>query len=46
MSCEDCDKETDALQKAYFFRIENANIALYGCPKHVGIAMDKLRRKE
>lgn len=45
MSCKDCERETDLLQKAYFFRVENANIVLFGCPKHIKIAMDKLRRK-
>jgi len=43
MSCKDCDKETDALVKRYFFRIGNGNILVFGCEKHVRELQKKIR---
>lgn len=53
MSCEECEKIIDkALNKTIpetvpiaYYRIENANIAILGCTKHVKMAIDKLNKR-
>ena len=52
MSCNECDEITDkALDKnnpetvpIAYYRIENANIGIIGCRKHVKLAIDKLNK--
>ena len=43
MACEDCDKETDSLERLGFFRWGTANIAIVACPQHMREVMDVLR---
>jgi len=43
MSCKDCEKEQETKEKEYYIRIENANILMYGCEKHIKIIMEKIR---
>ena len=43
MSCKDCEKEIETREKEYYFRIDTGNILIFGCPKHVKMAMNKLR---
>jgi len=53
MSCEECSKIQDlAFDKNIaetvpiaYIRIENSNIAIVGCKKHLKILIDKLRGK-
>jgi hypothetical protein len=45
MSCNECHKEQESREKEYYFRIENANILVFGCEKHVTILRDILRGK-
>lgn len=53
MSCEECDKMQDiAFNKNInktvpiaYYRIENADIAIVGCTKHVKIAIDRLNKR-
>jgi len=43
MSCEDCNKvQEEGIQIAYV-RIENGNVAVIGCEKHLKILIEKLR---
>jgi hypothetical protein len=50
MSCNECEEILDkALDKndpetvpVAYYRIENANIAIIGCRKHVKLVIDKL----
>ena len=53
MSCKECEKvidkaldknEPDTVPVAYY-RIENANIAILGCRKHVKMTIDKLNEE-
>ena len=54
MSCKDCEKMIDkALDKndpetvpIAYYRVDNANIAILGCEKHVKMAIDRLNKKE
>ena len=36
MSCDDCDKAHDETP-AFYYRIENANVQVKGCRKHVAM---------
>lgn len=53
MSCEECDKIQDKVfdkndpesAPIAYYRIENANIAIIGCIKHVKMAVDKLNNR-
>jgi hypothetical protein len=43
MSCEDCEKAQETKENAYYFRIDKANILVYGCQKHVAILQKIIR---
>jgi len=44
MSCKDCEKEQETLEKKqYYFRIGNGNILVFGCEKHVTELQKKIR---
>ena len=45
MSCEDCEKEQESREKEYYVRIDTANVLIFGCQKHVGMLMQKLRKE-
>ena len=45
MSCKDCENEQQTKEKEYYFRVEEANILIYGCEKHVKIMLEQLRKK-
>ena len=43
MSCKDCEKEQETLEKSYYFRVGNGNILVFGCEKHITELQKKLR---
>jgi len=43
MSCDDCDKETELKEKAYYFRIGKGDVLVFGCAKHVKMLQEKIR---
>jgi hypothetical protein len=45
MTCKDCSDIQDGKipYKEYYVRIEEANLLLVGCTKHVTIAIERLR---
>lgn len=53
MSCEDCekiceiafDKNISESTGIAYYRIENANIAIVGCNKHVKMAINRLNNE-
>ena len=49
MSCKDCEKEQDMCAngngRIAYYRVENGNVAVIGCPKHIKIMFDKLNAK-
>lgn len=42
MSCKECDEAQDQ-DPAFYYRIENANVQVKGCDRHVKIMFDRLR---
>ena len=54
MSCDDCDKIQDetlnkniaASPPIVYVRVENANIAIIGCEKHLKILIERLRKSK
>jgi len=50
MTCEDCakaqDEAFDENGRVAFVRIEEANVAIVGCDKHLKILIEKLRKNE
>jgi hypothetical protein len=42
MSCDDCDKAQNEAP-AFYYRIENANVQVKGCERHVKTMFDRLR---
>lgn len=45
MSCEDCE-EAQSRGDTYYYRIENANVMVIGCKKHIKIMFDRLNSKD
>lgn len=43
MSCTDCEEAQDIRVQEYYFRVDNGNVLIFGCAKHVGQLMDKAR---
>ena len=50
MTCNDCEEAQNIGTAMYFYRIENANVAIIACKKHAKIMIDRLnasaRREE
>lgn len=42
MSCDDCDKAHDQAP-AFYYRIQNGNVQVKGCERHVKIMFERLR---
>jgi len=50
MSCEECEKIQNKVFSANggevaYYRIEDANVALVGCRKHLKMLIERLNRK-
>lgn len=45
MSCEDCDNEQAKRLKEYYIRVDNGNILVFGCQKHVSMLIERNRQK-
>lgn len=49
MTCKDCQAEQEACEnrtgRIAYYRVDIANAAIIGCPKHVKIMIDKLNGK-
>jgi len=43
MSCKDCEREQETREKEYYFRIDTANVLVFGCEKHMKELQQKLR---
>lgn len=41
MSCEDCEKAQES-PHSFFYRIENANVEVKGCRKHVAMMFEMI----
>lgn len=41
MSCKECDEAHDQ-DSAFYYRIENGNVQVKGCRKHVTVMFDRL----
>ena len=42
MSCEECEKYTEEMDRIAYYRWKTANIGLVGCPTHLREIMDVL----
>jgi len=46
MSCQDCeDIQNSTNPSVCYYRIENANVAIIGCKKHVKLMLEKLNAR-
>lgn len=46
MSCNDCEKAQKEDLPQMFYRIENSNMKLCGCKKHLAMALNKMRKTD
>lgn len=46
MSCQACEEAQDAVldEGQFFIRVDNANVQLVGCPPHVAMAIDLIKK--